>query len=156
MDKVSAKLAVFSLGLALSARDVGAVCLDPKDPTGNTYYYPSLEDEVKTSNAIVVATVMSVETLSEDPSDPDGWTSFIYKVRIKEVLSGNVPREIVLRAQNDSGGYRMEAGEEHLPFLTLSGDHFKANACGNSTTLPKGSQTLERLRALLVEPRHAV
>lgn len=156
MNKVAARFSALGIGMALCATHVGAACLDPRDPTLKADYHPSLEDEVKTSSAIVVATVLDVQALSEDPSDPNGWTSFIYKVRIEEALLGNVPSEILLGAPNDSGGYRMSRGEKHLLFLKRSGDPFSADVCGNSTVLPKGSEVLEQLTAHLAGARHAV
>ena len=155
MNRVVSISAV-AIWLAIAANPLRAVCLDPKDPTLKTYYHPSLVEEVKTSEAIVVVTVEDVQALSEDPSDPGGWTSFIYKVRVEETISGHAPTEITLRAQNDSGGYRMSKGESHLLFLKRNGDQFSADVCGNSTVLPKGSQVLEDLRALLAKSRHAV
>src|SRR5678815_4315060 len=145
MNRITCSSAV-TIWLAIAANPLGAVCLDPKDPTLKTYYHPSLEEEVKISAAIVVVTVEDVRTLSEDPSDPDGWTSFIYKVRVKEKILGHAPTEIILRAQNDSGGYRMSKGESHLLFLKRDREQFSADVCGNSTILPKGSQVLEDLR----------
>lgn len=155
MNKVITNLSALGIGLALGATHLGAVCLDLEDPTLMTYYHPSLEDEVKSSDAIVIATVTDVQALSEDPSDPGGWTSFVYKVRIEETLSGRIASEIILRAQDDSGGYRMSAGERHLLLLERHGDQFNADVCGNSTTLPEGAQVLEQLRSLLAKARHA-
>lgn len=156
MKKLALNLSALGIGLALGATHLGAVCLDPKDPTLTTYYYPSLEDEVKSSNAIVVATVTDVQAFSEDPSDPGGWTSFVYTVRVDETLLGRTPSELILRAQNDSGGYRMSARERHLLFLKRIGDQFSADVCGNSTALPEGDQVLSLLRAQLEKARHAV
>jgi hypothetical protein len=155
MNRATSICAV-TIWLALAANPLHAVCLDPKDPDLKTYHRPSLEEEVETSEAIVVVTVVDEQALSEDPSDPGGWTSFIYEVRVEETLWGHAPAEIVLRAQNDSGGYRMSEGERHLLFLERDGDRFSADVCGNSTVLLKGSRALEDLRAFLARSRRAV
>ena len=125
----------------------GAVCLDPADPS--KYYYPSLEEEMVSANAVVVGTITNVEALSEDPSDPGGWTAFIYKVKINECLLGNVSNELLMRAENDSGGYRVNLGETHLLFLKKREGIYSADPCGNSIQLPEGNTVLDRIRELL-------
>jgi hypothetical protein len=127
-----------------------AVCLDPKDPNLATYYYPSLEDEVTSAYAIVVGNVIRVDPLREDLADPDGWTAFTYTFRVTQQLRGSVPLEIVLRAENDSGGYRMDENETHLLFLEKRDEFYHVSPCGNSTKLPKGYPILERLKTMLV------
>jgi hypothetical protein len=112
-----------------------ALCLDPRDL--DRHYRPSLEQEITTADAIVVGTVVRVQRLNEDKTDPDGWTSFIYTVRVKKILRGNTPTDIALRASNDSGGYRMSAGETHLLFLSRRGTYFTVDSCGNSRDVHK-------------------
>jgi hypothetical protein len=133
----------------LGASSVQAACFDPKDPTLTRYYRPSLEDETKAATAIVIGTVSNVQPLSDDPSDPGGWTAFIYTVRVSEHLKGQEPDSFRLRVENDSGGYRMERGESHLLFLAKEGHILSFDVCGNSTQLPKGSAVADRVRALL-------
>jgi hypothetical protein len=83
------------------ASNAQALCLDRRDL--DRYHRPSLEQEIKTADAIVVGTVLHVKRLNEDKTDPEGWTSFIYTVRVKKTLRGNTPPDIALSASNDSG-----------------------------------------------------
>ena len=124
-----------------------AVCLDPNDPS--KYYYPTLDEEITTSDAIVIGTVTKVKPLREDPSDPEGWTAFIYTFNVTELLRGKVPTELKLRAENDSGGYRMNLDEEHLLFLHKHKEYYYVDSCGKSTELPKGNKLLDQLGSIL-------
>jgi hypothetical protein len=131
-----------------------AVCLDPRDPTGTKYYYPSLEEETRASAAIVVARLVHTEPVSEDKSDPEGWTAFIYILQVAEVLKGKVPRNFILRVENDSGGYRMQDGEIHLLFLSKGDAGLSVDPCGNSAEMPKGEETVKRVRAIIITQQH--
>jgi hypothetical protein len=137
------------VAVLLAASATSAVCLDPKDPSLTKYRYPSLEEETGSAVAIVVGTVTKVEALSEDPTDPGGWTSFIYTVNLSSQLKGHLESPLVLRALNDSGGYRMQNGETHLLFISKSESELFVDSCGNSSVLPKGGAVLERVKALL-------
>jgi hypothetical protein len=130
-----------------------ALCLDPRNL--DRYYRPSLEQEVKTADAIVVGTVVHVQRLKEDKTDPEGWTSFIYAVRVKKSLRGNTPTDIALSASNDSGGYRMSAGETHLLFLSRRGTYFTVDPCGNSRDLHKDRTAVHRVTSVLQSKRDA-
>ena len=141
---------IASLVLAcIAVAGAQAACLDPKDPTLTRYYHPSLEQETKGAFAIVIGTVSSVQGLSEDSTDPDGWTSLIYTVQITESLKGHMPGPVVLKVENDSSTYRMEQGETHLLFLTKTGSEVSVDSCGNSAQLPAGNPVVERVRSLL-------
>jgi hypothetical protein len=142
------ELCTRSLALAvmcLLATGAAAACLDPHDlPKA---YKPTLDQEIKASSAVVVGKVVHTKTLREDKADPDGWTAFIYTIQVVEALKGKVAHRFDLRAENDSGGYRMNDGETHLLFLSSQKDSLRVDPCGNSSELPKGSETLNRLRA---------
>ena len=118
------------------------------------YYHPSLEEETASSDAIAVGTVVGVQPLSEDPADPEGWTAFIYRFRVTETLRGTISNEITLRAENDSGGYRMQNGETHLLFLRREKEAYTVDPCGNSVELPRGRTTLKKLKTLLSREKH--
>ena len=134
-------------GAVLFASPVRAVCLDPQDLS--KYHRPSVADEAKSSVAIVIGEVAKEQGLREDPSDPGGWTSFIYTVRVSERLKGKTPDRILMKVQNDSGGYRMTPRQTHLLFLAKNGRFYTADSCGNSTELPKGDNVVKRVRELL-------
>jgi hypothetical protein len=139
--------------VAVVTLNAQAACLDPRDLS--TYYYPTLEQEVNTSDAIVVGTVVHERGLNEDKTDPKGWTSFIYKVRVTQVLRGHTPTDVVLKASNDTGGYRMSTGQTHLLFLSRRGTFFTVDPCGNSKDLRKGETVIERVKSLLQSKQHA-
>jgi hypothetical protein len=141
----------FAAALSLGAN---AACLDPKDPSKT--FRPTLEQETRSADAIVVGTVVKVVPLSEDRSDPQGYTAFLYTVRVDEQLRGSLPAEIQVRAENDSGGYRMAILESHLLFLTTRGPFKIANACGNSVRLQGDKSAVNRVKALLAGASHAV
>jgi len=135
------------------ASNAQALCLDRRDL--DRYHRPSLEQEIKTADAIVVGTVLHVQRLNEDKTDPEGWTSFIYTVRVKKILRGNTPPDIALSASNDSGGYRMSVGETHLLFLARRGTYFAVDPCGNSRDLHKDQTIVHRVTSVLQGKRDA-
>jgi hypothetical protein len=108
-----------------------------------------LEEEIAAAQAIVVGEVIAAEPLAEDASDPAGWTAFRYTVRVRRQLGGVVPASITIKAENDSGGYRMNAGETHLLFLKKNDASYSVDPCGNSTALPQGAAVVERVEQLL-------
>ena len=68
----------------------------------------------------LLARLSTFSGLNDDKTDPDGWTSFMYSVRVKKIISGHTSTNILLNASNDSGGYRMSAGESHLLILVAA------------------------------------
>ena len=127
--------------------------MDPRNL--DTYYRPSLEQEVKIADAIVVGTVVRVQRLNEDKTDPEGWTSFVYTVRVMQILRGHTPTDIALSASNDSGGYRMSTGQTHLLFLSRQGTYFTVDACGNSRDLRKDRTVVHRVKLVLQSKKDA-
>jgi len=147
---MAAPLVVF-VGFGANA---SAVCLDPGDPTGTSYHYPSLEEEATGSAAIVVVRVVRTEPLGDNSSDPEGWSAFNYTLQVIQVFKGEVSRSFGLRVENDSGGYRMWDGETHLLFLANGGVGLRVDPCGNSTEMPQGAGIVKRLRAILQSQQH--
>ena len=135
----------------LGASEARSVCLDSNDPTLTKYYYPTLEQEMESTEAVIVGTVEKVVGLTEDESDPEGYTAFLYTVRVTETIHGKIPAEVILRADNDSGAYRVEEGESHLFFLKMKGEYFSADPCGNSAEMPRAAAVIDELKAILSE-----
>ena len=140
---------IIALSVAIYAVPVRAVCFYPNS-TLSGYHIP-LKDEVGASPAIIIGKVVHVRSVQADPSDPDGITSFVYTVRRLQELKGSTPKYFTLRAENDSGGYRMDAGERDLLFLTRESSGFTVDVCGNSTGLPKGASVVSEVRRLLAQ-----
>jgi hypothetical protein len=134
----------FFVAFALAALSPAAMalCLDPSDPTTTKYYHLTVEEEVRSSAAVIVGTVLKVLGLVEDLSDPEGYTAFIYTVKVTRHLKGVIPDTIELRAGNDSGGFRMVQGDTDVLFLTKQGQYFNVNPCGNSKLLPQGNTVI--------------
>src|ERR1035438_8855745 len=80
----------FFVAFALAALSPAAMalCLDPSDPTTTKYYHLTVEEEVRSSAAVIVGTVLKVLGLVEDLSDPEGYTAFIYTVKVTRHLKG--------------------------------------------------------------------
>jgi hypothetical protein len=138
---------VFSLSIAIYAVPGRAVCFY-SNSTLSGYRIP-LRSEVEASPTIIIGKVTHVRNVRADPNDPDGITSYVYTVRRLQELKGSVPEYLTLRAENDSGGYRMNAGETDLLFLTQAKVGFTVDVCGNSTKLPKGASAVSEVRKLL-------
>lgn len=117
-----------------------AVCFFPG--TDLSGYRIPLSEEITTSAAIAIGKVIQSKELNEDASEPDYPTAYLYTFELSRILKGEVPQNIEIKAPNDSGGYRMSVGEEHLLFLGYDGSKFVADTCGNSTELAKGNETL--------------
>jgi hypothetical protein len=148
MPNVIASLCVVALVSLLGAAPVAhAVCLDPK--TFISGYHLPLNEEIRSTRAIVIGKVTKSQYLQEDPTDPEGITAYIYTVQILQRLKGRVPRIVNVRNENDSGRYAMDVGEKHLLFLSTQGEHFLVDSCGNSSPLPQGDAVLKRVEAKL-------
>jgi hypothetical protein len=132
------------------------VCLDPE--TGISDYHIPLELEVANAQAIVVARVVAVKRIHDDPSYPDYYSASIFTVRLLRTLKGDVPTLVRLRTENDSGRYEMALNDVHLLLLTGSRDYadvFIADSCGSSSLMPAGAATLKKIETLLGIPTHA-
>jgi hypothetical protein len=140
---------VFALSAVIYAVPGRAVCFYPHS-TLSGYHIP-LRYEVGASPAIIIGKVTRVQYVQADPSDPGGITSYIYTVRRLQELKGSIPKYFTLHAENDSGGYRMNAGETALLFLTRATDGFTVDVCGNSTELPKDASVISEVRRLLAQ-----
>lgn len=140
---------IFALSAAIYAVPGRTVCFYPHS-TLSGYHIP-LKYEVGASAAIIIGKVSRVRSVQADPSDPDGITSYVYTVRRLQELKGSVPKYLTLRAENDSGGYRMNAGETDLLFLTRARGGFSVDVCGNSTELSKSASVVSEVRRLLIQ-----
>jgi hypothetical protein len=103
----------------------------------------------------VIGLVTSQQALHEDASDPEGISAYVYTVRVWRQLKGRVPDLIRLKTENDSGGYRMSVGEQHLLFFGRTSDYFQADACGNSSDLPRGNVIVKKVEQLLARKTQA-
>jgi hypothetical protein len=151
MKIASLRCFILALPIVFGVEAAHAVCFYPHS-TISGYKLP-LRVEVRNSQSIAVGTVTSVRAFQEGPSDPAGVSALVYTVDLSQELKGNVPKRITLRAENDSGGYRMARGETDLLFLTYLDGKFTVDACGNSTELPKGRKVVLEVSKLLAHPQ---
>lgn len=135
------------LGQAFLVCTAGAVCLGPA--TSVSGYKVPLASEVRTADGILVGRVLSEKGLSEDPTDPDGFTAYDVTVRVINRLKGNLPNVIVIRNENTSARYPMSIGEEHLLFVSQDGKELRVNSCGNSSAMPEGGRLVKPIRVEL-------
>jgi hypothetical protein len=140
---------IFALSAVICAMPGHAVCFYPHS-TLSGYRIP-LKYEVGASPVIIIGSVARIRYVQADPSDPNGITSYVYTIRRLQELKGSIPKYLTLRAENDSGGYRMSAGETNLLFLTQSKSGFTVDVCGNSTELRKGASVVSEVRRLLAQ-----
>ena len=149
MKRVYLPSLITALSALIYAAPGHTVCFYP-DSTLSGYRVP-LNTEVNATPIIIIGKVTKVRYVQDDPADPDGITAYLYTVDRLQELKGSVPNQITLRAENDSGGYRMSTGETSLLFLKWSNGAFTANVCGNSTELPKGDHVVSEVRKLLAQ-----
>jgi hypothetical protein len=116
-DKVASRVhrLLFVAILAIQTGNAGGVCLDANLVSG---FHVPLEDELAGSVAVIVGEPVNVRTLSEDPSDPGGWTAMVYRVGVSKVLRGHIGNEIDIRDENDSGRFGFGVGEKYLLFVS--------------------------------------
>jgi hypothetical protein len=117
-------------------------------------YEVPLAKEVQTTPTIVIGTVVKERGIKADPEDPEGFTHFVYMVRVSEVLKGSAPSLIALFTGNHSGGYRMTVGETHLLFLKRRGNLYHADLCGNSGVLGKFGASPSQVKSVMGEGHH--
>ena len=157
-DKVATRAHrfLFVAILAIQAGNAGAVCLDANLVSG---FHEPLEHELAGSVAVIVGVPVNVRNLSEDPSDPDGWTARIYRVRVSKVLRGHIGNEIDIRGENDSGRFGFEVGKKYLLFVsrhsaedgypTQAEGTFFVSSCKSSGLLSNSTDVLRQLGFLI-------
>lgn len=129
--------------------DLHAVCLDPK--TWGSGYHVPIDQEIESSDAIIIARVVDARRIFDNPSDPESFSATIYTVRIERLLKGDPPAVVKIHDGNDSGRYGMNKGEQHILFLTRrqseSGAEYFVDSCGSSARLPAGSRIVRQVLA---------
>lgn len=145
---------LLALAFVAGARTTHAACFYPN--TSISGYRAGLKDEIKATPLIIVGKIVGQQYIQGDPTDPDAITAYIYKIQVLRLLKGVAPRTVYVQAENDSGGYRMNFGEQDLLFLRKIGRLFEADACGNSARFPEGTAVAQKVEALLTSRPAAV
>lgn len=147
MNSKSVSTGSLLLVLAAHLDPSSAVCFYPgSDKSG---YKVPLKTEVRTAEAIIVGRVLSDHGLHEDADDPDGITASSVQIEVLKKLKGNLPGVIVVRNENTSSRYPMAVGEEHILFLSRTGDETWIDSCGNSEVLANGVQLVSKIQTQL-------
>lgn len=139
--------------LTAQANVAGAVCLDENMVSG---YHEPLEKELAKSVAVLFGETLTVTNLTEDPSDPEGITARIYRVRVLTLLRGTAAKEIDIRDENTSGRFGFDVGKKYLLFVRhtvsdrLTEDvriepHYYVSPCGNSGLISESAEVLKQL-----------
>lgn len=105
---------------------------------------PSVRDEYKGSDAVVVGTVVRALPVPVTRDYQDGTT---YVVRVNEILKGKPPAQIRLFSENSASRFPMRVGSRYLLFV----DHLDRSAisnCGNSGLVSKRGKALAVVRQL--------
>ncbi len=127
-----------------------AVCLDSNGVSGHPI---SLQENLEHSVAVIVGKAEDKTDLHEDAADPKGITARVFRVRLIQLLRGNVPETFDIRDENDSGRFGFEVGKEYLLFVERYGprwpipltDAYFVSNCGNSGPVAERSDLLRRL-----------
>jgi len=73
----------------------------------------------------------------------------IYEVRVARTYRGRAASRIAVHSENDSGRFPMQRGQSYLLFLSRWEDgHYHVDNCGNSRTLARADEVIQRLRVL--------
>ena len=105
---------------------------------------PSVRDEYKGSDAVVIGTVLRAIRVPVTRDYQDGTT---YVVRIDETSKGKPPRQLRLFSENSAARFPMRVGSKYLLFV----DHIDRSAisnCGNSGLVSQRRKALATVRTL--------
>lgn len=105
---------------------------------------PSVRDEFKASDAVVVGTVLRAIAVPVTRDYQDGTT---YVVRVNERLKGKPPAQLRLFSENSAARFPMRVGGKYLLFI----DHLDRSAignCGNSGLVTQRAKALATVRRL--------
>lgn len=132
---------VFFLLLLSSGISFG-VCIDAN---GNSGRHPTVQNEFDNSYAVVIGRATKATNLSEDKSDPEGYTATIFRFHVSKLLRGHLPTQIDIRSENDSGRFPLDLKKEYLLFIQKDKQVFFVDNCGNSALLSESGKVLQEL-----------
>ncbi|MYM25295.1 hypothetical protein GTP46_21935 [Duganella sp. FT135W] len=130
---------VLFITLLLSFVEASAVCLDGR--------HPSPREEFGSSDAVVVAHISGHKDLTEDSHDPSGVTATLYHVKVLRRMKGTTGSSLVLRSENTSSRFPLEAGADYLLFLHKDGKAYFVDSCGNSMNKKQAAGVISELGA---------
>ena len=136
-------LAAASIALCAWVPIASASCPDP----AGSQRVP-LKEEMTDTVAVIVAEVLGRRELHENASDPKAVTAQIVRVRVVQLVSGEIPDAIDIRQDAAGGGY--VPGRQYLLFVQRRGpnwplplgDAYYVNDCGNSGPVAERTEVL--------------
>jgi hypothetical protein len=128
------------LSLVFFHGSANALCLD-----GHTL---SVQEEAKSSAAVITGILEQERILSEDKADPDGVTAFHYTVKVVSYLKGRTRNFVNIRSENTSSRFPLDAKIEYILFLKQDGNDFVIDSCGNSGPMSTHGNTVAEVQQL--------
>ncbi len=98
--------------------------------------------EIKDSQAVVIATVMSSRKVPQSWDSLDG-TEFV--VHIDQKVKGKQSGEMTVLNEHRDDAITLEAGKQYLLFLTNNYQHWVVNTCGNSGPMDEESTVIKQM-----------
>jgi hypothetical protein len=101
-----------------------------------------VSQEIKDSQAVVIATVMSSHKVPQSWDSLDG-TEFV--VHIDQKVKGKQSGEMTVLNEHRDDAITLEAGKQYLLFLTNNYQHWVVNTCGNSGPMDEESTVIKQM-----------
>ena len=148
-------IGAFSLGLMCANPCCLAVCLDEKLVSG---YHIPLNQELKTSVAVILGKTIRSHDLSEDSKYPDDITATVWKIQVQKVIQGKIEPEFEIYNPNDSGRFPFAINKTYLLFITIekpvgyqTNEKFRywASPCGSSGEESQSKSVLIQLGKMM-------
>jgi hypothetical protein len=105
----------------------------------------SVTDEYTKSHGVLIGRVISSEPVGESKDYLDG---YIYTVKVKEKIRGNVADPLILFSENSSGRFPMSVGIEYVLFVYEALGRTMVDNCGNSGPLSEKKDVARTVRRL--------
>ncbi len=106
---------------------------------GNT---TPVSDEMKVSNAVVIATVMESRQVPQSWDSLDGTE---YVVHVDKKVKGRQTGEITVFSEHRDNRVNLQSGRQYLLFLTNNNEHWLVNTCGNSGPVEEESAVIKQI-----------
>ncbi|MCW2601751.1 MAG: hypothetical protein JWM02_3580 [Frankiales bacterium] len=114
--------------------------------------YMTVEQELHSSRAVVVARLTGEQYTSQGPGQP--WVDgTFYSVNVERVVAGKSAKQIRLFSENSSGRFSIKWGLPYLLFVSSCDGQLYVDGKGNSAALRDSRATLRKVRKLIAAKR---
>jgi len=134
-----------------------AACWPSGEGATAVYRNPSISDEFKESNFVIIGRVSHQRNVP-GPDDPQGYAWTIYDVHVLETFKGRPPHTLQLLSENSSARFPMDVGKSDLLFVDRASLVDRAgnealpenyiDNCGNSELWDAASEKVRAVRKL--------